>query len=77
MQTILIILGVLYIIIGLIVYFVTMDKSDALRYTIDNHSPVNTFIYTNKWLWLIIVFLWPVWLFIQDKLPDEGKKGPF
>jgi hypothetical protein len=77
MQTILIILGVLYLIVGLIVYFVTMDKSDALRGTIDSHSPVNTFIYTNKWLWLMIVCLWPMWLFVKEKLPDEEKKGLF
>lgn len=77
MQTILIILGVLYVVAGLVVYFLTMGKSDALRYTINNYSPVNTFSYTNKWLWLLIVLLWPVWLFIQEKLPNEGKERPF
>lgn len=77
MQTILTILGVAYVVIGFVIYFLTMDKYDALRSTIDSHSPVNTFIYTNKWLWLLIVLLWPVWLFIQEKLPNEEKKGPF
>ena len=77
MQTILIILGIVYLIIGLAIYFLTMEKSDNLRHTVESYSPLNTYVYTNKWLWLLIVFFWPIWLFVQEKLPDEGKKGPF
>jgi hypothetical protein len=67
MRTILIVLAVVYLIVGFIIYLLTMQKSDALQNTIANHSPVNTYIYTHKWLWLIIVCLWPVWLFMHEK----------
>ncbi len=77
METLLIILAVTYLIVGFAVYLLTMQKSDALQRTIFSHSPVNTYGYTHKWLWLIIVCLWPIWLFIGEKLPDEEKKGPF
>ncbi len=77
MQTFLIIIAVIYLIVGLIVYLLTMQKSDAAQNTIFNYSPVNTYGFTHKWLWLLIVCLWPVWLFIQERLPDEEKKGPF
>jgi flagellar basal body-associated protein FliL len=77
MQTILIILAVIYLVVGFVIYLLTMQKSDALQTTIANHSPVNTYIYTHKWLWLLIVCFWPVWLFMHEKLPDEAKKGPF
>ena len=77
METILIILAVIYLIVGFVIYLLTMQKSDALQNTIFNHSPVNTYGYTHKWLWLLIVCLWPVCLFMQEKLPDEEKKGPF
>ena len=77
MQTFMIIIAVIYLVVGFVVYLLTMQKSDALQNTIFNHSPVNTFGYTHKWLWLLIICLWPVWLFIQEKLPDEEKKGPF
>jgi hypothetical protein len=77
MQTVLIILAIIYIVVGFVIYLLTMQKSDALQNTIFNHSPVNTYGYTHKWLWLLIVFLWPIWLFVHEKLPDEGKKGPF
>gem|GEM_PF-4948680 len=77
METILIILAVIYLVVGLIVYVLTLQKSDAMQNTIFNHSPVNTYGFTHKWLWLLIVCLWPVWLFMQEKLPDEEKKGPF
>jgi len=76
-ETILIILAVIYLVVGLIVYVLTLQKSDAMQNTIFNHSPVNTYGFTHKWLWLLIVCLWPVWLFMQEKLPDEEKKGPF
>jgi hypothetical protein len=71
MQTFLIILAVIYLVVGFIVYILTMQKSDALQNNIDDHSPVNTYIYSHKWLWLMIVCLWPVWLFMCEKLPDE------
>ncbi len=77
MQTILIILAIIYLVVGFVIYLMTMQKSDALQNTIANQSPVNTYGYTHKWLWLLIVCLWPVWLFMQEKLPDEPKKGPF
>ncbi|MEW6347849.1 MAG: hypothetical protein AB1646_02205 [Thermodesulfobacteriota bacterium] len=77
MQTILIILGIAYVVVGLIIYIATMQKSDALQSSLESHSPVNTFVYTHKWLWVLIVCLWPVWLLIQEKLPDQGQKGPF
>jgi hypothetical protein len=77
MQTVLIILAVIYLVVGFVIYLMTMQKSDALQNTIANHSPVNTYSYTHKWLWLLIVCFWPVWLFMQEKLPDEEKKGPF
>jgi hypothetical protein len=77
METILIILAVIYLVVGFVIYLFTMQKSDALQNTIFNNSPVNTFGFTHKWLWLLIVCLWPVWLFVQEKLPDEEKKGPF
>ena len=77
METILIILAVIYLVVGLAIYLLTMDKSDALQNTIFNYSPVNTYGYTHKWAWLLIVCLWPIWLFMQGKLPDEAKKGPF
>jgi amino acid permease len=77
MQTILIILAVIYLAVGFVIYLMTMQKSDALQNTIANHSPLNTYGYTHKWLWLLIVCLWPVWLLMQEKLPDEGRKGPF
>ncbi len=77
METILIILAVIYLVVGFVIYLFTMEKSDALQNTVFNHSPVNTYGFTHKWLWLLIVCLWPVWLFMQEKLPDEEKKGPF
>jgi hypothetical protein len=77
METILIVLAVIYLVVGLVIYLLTMGKSDALQNTIFSHSPINTYGYTHKWLWLLIVCLWPVWLFMQQKLPDEEKKGPF
>jgi predicted membrane channel-forming protein YqfA (hemolysin III family) len=77
MKTILIILGVVYLVVGFIIYLLTMQESDALQNTIAGHSPVNTYGYTHKWLWLLIICLWPVWLFVSEKLSDEGKKGPF
>ncbi len=77
METILIVLLVIYLVIGFVVYLFTMEKSDALQKTVFNYSPLNTFGFTHKWLWLMIIGLWPVWLFMQDKLPDEEKKGPF
>jgi hypothetical protein len=77
MHTILVILAIVYIVVGFAIYLLTMDKSDALQDTTANYSPVNTYIYTKKWLWLLIVCLWPIWLLIQEKLPDEPKKGPF
>ena len=77
METILIVLAVIYLVVGFVVYLLTMQKSDAMQNTIFNYSPLNTFGFTHKWLWLLIVCLWPVWLFMQEKLPDEEKKGPF
>ncbi len=77
METFLIILAVIYLIVGFAVYLLTMQKSDALQRSIFSHSPVNTYIYTHKWLWLVIVGLWPIWLFLSEKLPAEEKKGPF
>jgi hypothetical protein len=77
MQTILVILGIIYVVFGVAIFFLTMNKSDALQNTIDSHSPLNTYIFTHKWFTFIIIFLWPVWLLIQDKLPDEKRKGPF
>ncbi len=71
MKTILIILGVIYLIIGFVIYLLTMNKSDALQNSINDHSPVNTFIYTHKWLWLLIICFWPIWLFVSEKLPEE------
>jgi hypothetical protein len=77
METMLIVLAVIYLVVGFIIYLFTVDKSDALQNTIFDHSPINTFGYTHKWLWLLIICLWPAWLFMQGKLPDEEKKGPF
>jgi hypothetical protein len=77
MEKILTVLGIIYVVIGLVVYFLTMQKSDSLQQSIASHSPLNTYIYTHKWLWLMIVCLWPIWLVMHDKLPDEPKKGPF
>ncbi|MBI5250136.1 MAG: hypothetical protein HY912_11640 [Desulfomonile tiedjei] len=77
MQTVIVILAVIYAVIGVAIYFMTMNKSDALIATIESHSPMNTIMYTKKWLWLLIIFGWPVWLLIQEKLPDQEKKGPF
>ncbi len=77
MQTLLIVLAVIYLVVGFVVYLLTMQKSDAMQNTIFNHSPVNTYGFTHEWLWLPIVCLWPIWLFVQEKLPDEEKKGPF
>jgi len=77
METFLIVLVVIYLVVGFLIYLLTVQKSDALQRTVFNYSPVNTFGATHKWLWLLIIALWPAWLFIQDKLPDEEKKGPF
>jgi hypothetical protein len=77
METILIVLTVVCLVIGLAVYFLTMQKSDSLQESIETHSPVNTYIFTHKWLWLMIVCLWPIWLFMQDRMPDQPRKGPF
>lgn len=77
MHTILVILAILYVVVGFVVYLLTMNKSDALQNTTQNYSPLNTYGYTHKWLWLLIVGLWPLWLLIQGKLPDEEKRGPF
>jgi hypothetical protein len=77
MDTILVVLAIVYVVVGFVIYLLTMNKSDALQNTTANYSPVNTYIYTHKWLWLLIVGLWPLWLLIQGKLPDEPKKGPF
>jgi hypothetical protein len=77
MITILTILLIVYFAVGITVYFLTMEKSDALKRTIDGHSPLNSYIWTNKWLWLMIVCLWPIWLLFQDRLPGEEKRGPF
>jgi hypothetical protein len=77
METILVILAIIYLVVGFIIYLMTMQKYDALQNTIPNNSPVNTYGYTHKWLWLLIVCFWPIWLFVQEKLPDGEKKGPF
>ncbi len=77
METILIILAIIYLVVGFVICLLTMQKSDALQNTVFNLSPVNTYGFTHKWLWVLIVCLWPVWLFMQEKLPDEEKKGPF
>jgi hypothetical protein len=77
MEAILIIIAVIYLVVGFVIYLLTMQKSDAMQNTIFNQSPVNTYGFTHKWLWLLIVCLWPIWLLIQEKLPDEEKKGPF
>ena len=77
MQTILIVLAIIYFVVGFVIYLLTMDKSDALQKTVFSHSPVNTYGYTHKWLWLLIVCLWPIWLFMYGKLPETEKKGPF
>ncbi len=77
MEAILIILAIVYAAVGFVIYLVTMGKSDALQRSIESHSPMNTYVYTHKWLWVLIVFLWPVWLLLSEKLPDQEKKGPF
>jgi hypothetical protein len=77
MQTILVLLGIVYVAVGVVVFFLTMNKSDALQNTIESHSPLNTYIFTHKWFPFAIIFLWPAWLLIQQKLPGEERKGPF
>jgi surface polysaccharide O-acyltransferase-like enzyme len=77
MQTFLVVLGVIYVLVGVVVFILTTNKSDALQGTIESHSPLNTYGFTHKWFTFGIIFLWPVWLLIQDKLPDEKRKGPF
>ena len=50
METFLIILAIIYLVVGFIVYLLTMQKSDALQNTIANNSPLNTYGYRHKWL---------------------------
>jgi hypothetical protein len=51
--------------------------SGTMQTTIFNNSAVNTYGYTHKWMWLLIMCLWPIWLFMYGKLPEKEKKGPF